>query len=69
MNLSVFWPFVTKRYHEQVRRENWELRGAIRAANEELLSHRRLINALRTGQPEVTRSFERVIALYGDAKI
>ena len=60
--ILALWPFITKSRHEAVRRENWELRGAIRAANEELAKHRTLLAGLRTGQPEITRAVEKVFA-------
>jgi hypothetical protein len=61
LKILAWWPFVTKVHHEAVRRENWELRGALRGANEELAKYRRLISGLQTGQPEIVRAFEKAI--------
>lgn len=56
-----WWPFVLKSTYENLRRENWELRGALSRANEELRKHRMLIGGLRNQQAEVVRAVEKVI--------
>lgn len=60
--LFSWWPFMLKSTHETVRRENWELRGALNRVNEELRKHRLLIGGLRTQQPEVVRAVEKILA-------
>ena len=59
--LNLIWPFVLRSTHERMIRENFSLRGAIRSANEELAKHRTLIAGLKSGQPEITRAFEKAI--------
>jgi hypothetical protein len=48
------WPLMLKSTHEATRRENWELRGALTAANAELRKHRLLIGGLRSGAIDLT---------------
>jgi hypothetical protein len=55
------WPLVWRSSHDALKRENFELRGAIRMANAELQKHRMLIVGLKTGQPEITAAFEKAI--------
>ena len=62
-NIRKLWPFVLRSTHDRMARENFNLRGAIRSANEELARHRTLIAALKSGQPEITRAFEKAIRL------
>ena len=47
--------------YEDVQRENYTLRDALREANNELRKHRNLISGLRDGRVDVTRSLERVL--------
>lgn len=56
-----WWPFMLKSTHETLRRENWELRGALTRNNEELRKHRLLIGGLKNQIPEVTRAVEKAI--------
>lgn len=60
--LSRLWPFVLKSTHGALQTENWTLRDALKSANEELAKHRRLIGALRDGDPATTRQLEAVFA-------
>lgn len=55
------WPLVWRSSHDRLLRENFELRGAIRSANEELLKHRKLLAGLRTGHIEITRAVEDIL--------
>lgn len=59
---SLEWPLVSRRTYGDLQRENFELRGAIRSANEELQRHRKLIAGLQSGQPDIIRAFEKAIA-------
>jgi hypothetical protein len=62
MSKFSWWPWMLKSEHEDVRRENWTLKNALREANEELRKHRLLINGLKEGRIGVTRSFEKAIS-------
>lgn len=55
-------PFTLIRKNELrlLKLQNATLRDALRNANEELARHRRLLNDLRQGDPEVTRIIERL---------
>ena len=44
-----WWPFMLKSNHEAVRRENFNLRGALGQTNAELRKHRLLLGSLREG--------------------
>ncbi len=57
-----WWPIMLRRTHEAIRRENWELRGALGKANDELRKHRLLLGSLREGHKETTEALERVFA-------
>jgi len=56
-----WWPFMLKSSHEAVRRENFNLRGALGAANAELRKHRLLIGSLRQGHEDSTAAVERAL--------
>lgn len=56
-----WWPLMLKSNHEAVRRENFNLRGALGSANAELRKHRLLIGGLRQGHEQTTAAVERVI--------
>lgn len=58
-----WWPLMWKSNHEEVRRENYTLRDALRSSNQELAKHRRLIAGLRSGQTEVLKSVETAIGV------
>jgi hypothetical protein len=57
-----WWPLMLKSNHEAVRRENFNLRGALGAANAELRKHRLLIGSLRQGNEQATAAVERAMA-------
>lgn len=57
-----WWPFMLRRSHETVRRENFHLRGALGAANAELRKHRLLLGSLAQGEPQATAAIERAIS-------
>lgn len=57
-----WWPLMLKRTHEAVRRENFELRGALHHRNKEVREHRLLLGSLREGHTETTEALERVLA-------
>ena len=58
--LRRLWPFVLLTTHERMIRENFELRGSIRRANEELMKHRTLLAGLRSGDAAMTRAVQKV---------
>lgn len=57
-----WWPLMLRSTHEHMRRENWELRGALGKANDELRKHRLLLGSLREGHGGTTEALERVFA-------
>lgn len=62
------WPLIWRRDYDALKTENFTLRSALKEANEEIRKHRALIAGLRTGQAEITRSVERVLATKGPAR-
>lgn len=60
--IRFIWPFVRRSSYDAVRMENYTLRDVLSEANKELLKHRNLINALKTGQPDVVERLEAVLA-------
>lgn len=56
-----WWPLMLKSTHEATRRENFNLRGALGAANAELRKHRLLLGSLREGNELVTAAVERAL--------
>lgn len=57
-----WWPLMLKSNHEAVRRENFNLRGALSQTNAELRKHRLLIGSLRDGHEKTTAAVERAIS-------
>lgn len=57
-----WWPLMLKSNHEAVRRENFNLRGALQQANAELRKHRLLIGSLREGDEQATAAVQRAMA-------
>jgi len=60
MKIRIEWPFVSRGRFDELKAENWELRGALRRNNEELRKYRLLVGKLREGDPEVTAVIERM---------
>lgn len=59
--LRDWWPWVTRFRLEQIQRENFTLRDALREANAELRRHRTLLAGLRDGDRQMTAAVERAI--------
>jgi len=57
-----WWPLMLKSNHEAVRRENFNLRGALSQTNAELRKHRLLLGSLREGHVASTEAVERAMA-------
>jgi hypothetical protein len=55
--IAKHWPLMWRSTYEQVRRENYTLRDALREANAELLKHRKLIAGLRNGSIDLVGQF------------
>ncbi len=62
MKLLDWWPLMLKSNHEAVRRENFNLRGALGQANAELRKHRLLIGSLRDGNEQATAAVQRAMS-------
>lgn len=63
MKISLdWWPFMLKSSHEAVRRENFNLRGALGQTNVELRKHRLLLGSLREGNELATAAVARAMS-------
>jgi hypothetical protein len=67
LNLD-WWPLMLRSNHEAVRRENFNLRGALSQANAELRKHRLLIGSLQQGHEQTTSMVERVLSRKAEDK-
>ena len=56
------WPLVSRWTYEQTRRENVLLREAIKAANAELVKHRRLLVELKEARPTAMSALDRAMS-------
>ncbi len=63
-----WWPLMLRSNHEAMRRENFNLRGALGAANAELRKHRLLLGQLRDGNAQATAAVERAISTIKSVK-
>lgn len=61
LNLD-WWPLMLRSNHEAVRRENFNLRGALGQTNAELRKYRLLVGNLRDGHQKTTETVEKIIA-------
>jgi len=59
--MKLKWPLMLVSTHERVRLENYTLRDALREANRELLKHRQLIAALKSGHEQTSKQFEAAV--------
>jgi hypothetical protein len=56
-----WWPLMLKSDHEAVRRENFNLRGALGQANAELRKHRLLLGSLKEGRADAIAAVDRAM--------
>jgi hypothetical protein len=57
-----WWPFMLRSNHEAIRRENFNLRGALGQANAELRKHRLLLGSLKQGNAQATEAVMRAMS-------